>query len=364
MPLSIGIVGLPNVGKSTLFNAITNASIPAENYPFCTIEPNTGIVPLPDSRLAGLAKVSGSEKLIPATVTFVDIAGLVKGASKGEGLGNKFLSHIRDTSAVAHVVRCFEDDNVTHVSDKLDPIDDAETIHLELILADLDMVQKQIGNQEKKVKANDKSAVAKLALLKRVEGHLAESQPVSTFEFADSEAGSLQDSQFLSAKPVIFVANIAEADIGTDIAHVTALQEYAKKTNSQCLVICAQIEQELTALPEDERHDYLETLGLSESGLDQLSHAAFKLLGLQTYLTTGPKETRAWTINQGDLAPAAAGVIHTDFEDGFIRANIVSYDDFVSCQGTKGAKEKGLLRQEGKDYVMHDGDVVEFLFNV
>ncbi|NBV82545.1 redox-regulated ATPase YchF [bacterium] len=365
MTLSIGIVGLPNVGKSTLFNAITNACVDAQNYPFCTIEPNSGIVPVPDVRIETLSKISGTEKLIYATIEFVDIAGLVKGASKGEGLGNKFLANIRETSAIAHVVRCFNDDNIIHVHGKVDPISDIETIELELILADLDVAQKAMDNQQKRTKTNQKEEVKKLDLLKRVVDALSQNTPVRAVEFDDDDAITIRQYQFLTAKPVIYVGNVDEDHLdGTGLDAVQKLRDYAKATRSECIVICAKLESELATMSAAEKKEFLGELGINESGLDQLSRACFNLLGLQTYLTTGVKETRAWTIRIGDTAPKAAGVIHTDFEKGFIRANIVDYTTFVECGGWKVAKEKGLVRQEGKEYVMKDGDVVEFLFNV
>lgn len=364
MPLSIGIVGLPNVGKSTLFNAITNASVDAQNYPFCTIEPNSGIVPVPDPRLDVLSTISGTEKIIHATIEFVDIAGLVKGASKGEGLGNKFLANIRETSAVAHVVRCFNDDNIIHVHGKVDPIDDIQTIEIELILADLDVAQKAMDNQFKRIKTNQKDEVKKYELLQKVVDALSKNTPVRAIEFDTEDAITIRQYQFLTAKPVIYVGNVDEDHLDGDLDTVRKLQEYAQSTNAECIIICAKLESELATLATDEKTQFLAELGIPESGLDQLSRACFRLLGLQTYLTTGVKETRAWTIKVGDTAPKAAGAIHTDFEKGFIRANIISYDQFVSSNGWKPAKEKGLVRQEGKEYVMQDGDVVEFLFNV
>ncbi|HBU70538.1 MAG TPA: redox-regulated ATPase YchF [Elusimicrobia bacterium] len=364
MPLSVGIVGLPNVGKSTFFNAITNAGAEAQNYPFCTIEPNTGIVPVPDERLAVLAKMSASEKVVPATITCVDIAGLVKGASKGEGLGNKFLSHIREVSAIAHVVRCFEDGNVVHVSGKINPIDDIETINLELILADMEMCDKLVSGASKQLKAGDQEAKDRHALLERVKKNLEANKPVRSLEFTEEEKGLLKGTGFLTDKRVIYVANVSEGMLGKDNPLVNAVKEYADKNGEKTVVICAKIEDEISKLDSSERAEFLKDLGIKESGLGVFAKQCYSLLGLQTFLTTGPKETRAWTIIVGDTAPRAAGVIHTDFEKGFIRANIISYDDFVKLGGNKEAREKGLMRQEGKEYVMKDGDVVEFLFNV
>lgn len=365
MALSVGIVGLPNVGKSTFFNAITNAQAEAQNYPFCTIEPNTGIVPLPDPRLEVLAKLSQSEKIIPATITFVDIAGLVKGAAQGEGLGNKFLSHIRSVSVIAHVVRCFEDANIVHVSGKIDPLDDIEVINTELILADLESAEKIRGNLEKQAKRpGDAEAKEKFDLISRMQQALASNQPVRSLTLNETERQLAKNFDFLTAKKVIFIANVRESQLNQPNPLAALVKAHAQKNGDAFALICARVEEELSKLAPAERLDFLQELGIAESGLDVVAKQCFQLLGLQTYLTTGPKETRAWTIQQGDTAPQAAGVIHTDFERGFIRANIVSYSDFVKFQGIKGARDKGLLRQEGREYVMQDGDVVEFLFNV
>ncbi|RAP34076.1 redox-regulated ATPase YchF [Candidatus Marinamargulisbacteria bacterium SCGC AG-410-N11] len=365
MTLSIGIVGLPNVGKSTLFNAVTNSGVEAENYPFCTIEPNKGIVPIPDPRLEKLGALSNTDKIINATIEFVDIAGLVKGAANGEGLGNQFLTNIRQTSAICHVCRCFSDDNITHVHGNIDPLYDIDIINSELLLADLQQVEKMRDAQQKKAKSNKKEEVALLSLLNKLYDHLSTENPVRTIQLSETEEKLCKQYQFLTAKKVIYVANISEDELMNKLPKsVEKVKEYANNMNDQVVVISAKIEQELSQLEPDEKKEYLAELGLEQSGLDQLSKACFKLLGLQTFLTTGKKETRAWTIPSGSLAPQAAGVIHTDFEKGFIRANIINYLDFIKVENLKVAKEKGLVRQEGRDYIMQEGDIVEFLFNV
>ncbi|MBT6120491.1 redox-regulated ATPase YchF [bacterium] len=363
MKLKIGLVGLPNVGKSTLFNAITNAGVAAENYPFCTIEPNIGTVEVPDERLITLSGITGSVKTIHATIEFVDIAGLVKGASKGEGLGNQFLTNIRETSAIAHVVRCFENDDIIHVNGKIDPISDIEIIHLELLYADLDLIDKLVHAQSKKIKSQKKDEVKKYNVYTKIQTHLAKNIPVRQIELDEEETLIIKGLNFLTQKKVIFVLNIDDSQIDTPSTHISDVIEYAKKTGDIALPICVKLEEELSELDDDEKKDFLTELNLESAGLDKLANAGFSLLGLETYLTSGEKETRAWTIPVNCKAPQAAGVIHTDFEKGFIRANIVSFENFELNKGWKGCKEKGLVRQEGKDYVMEDGDVVEFLFN-
>ena len=365
MAVNIGILGLPNVGKSTLFNAITESTMAAaENFPFCTIEPNKGIVEIPDHRLIQLSKIYESEKVLHSTIEFVDIAGLVKGASKGEGLGNKFLSHVREASALVHMVRCFDDDNVTHVSGKVDPIDDIETIELELILADLEMANKGIDNQKKKIKTQDKDELKKLDLLTQCKEALEKSQAVSTLSFNEDELNLLKQYTFLTQKPMIYVANISENDLESIPDYCNQVKAYAEKKGAGFLIICAKLELELASLSKEDAAEFMNELGIQESGLSQLAKAGFDLLGLHCYFTCGPKETRSWTLPKGSLAPQAAGVIHTDFEKGFIRANVLTFDEFINLNGFKAAKESGKLRQEGKDYVVQDGDVLEFLFNV
>lgn len=364
MALSVGIVGLPNVGKSTLFNAITNATVDAANYPFCTIEPNKGIVAIPDERIISLGELSQSQKLVYATIEFTDIAGLVKGAANGEGLGNKFLSHIRNVSAIIEVIRCFEDTNITHINGEINPINDLETIDLELVYADYELVEKILGQQTKKIKTNNREEVEKLALLEKIKEHLSKNLPIRELALAEKEQELLREYQFLTSKPIIYVANCEENDLNKKSEQLGTLTKYLESKKIPLIPISAKLEAELSLLSDEEKIIYLQELGIDEPGLNKLAKAAFSLLGLQTYLTTGPKETRAWTIKKGDTAPKAAGVIHTDFEKGFIRANVISYTDFIKCHGWKLAKEKGLVRQEGKDYIMQEGDIVEFLFNV
>ena len=363
MSVKCGIVGLPNVGKSTLFNALTSAGIAAENFPFCTIEPNSGVVPIPDPRLNALAEIVKPQKTVPATVEFTDIAGLVAGASKGEGLGNRFLANIRETDAIAHVVRCFEDENITHVSERIDPAADMETINTELALADLETVAKSLDRVSRVAKSGDKEAQRQAALLEKLQAHLDTARPVRTLSLHKEELADTRPLHLLTAKPVMYIANVAE-DGFTDNPRLDAVREIAAAEGAELVTLCNKLEAEVAELPAADKQEFLQELGMSEPGLDRVIRAGYSLLGLQTYFTAGEKEARAWTVKAGATAPEAAAVIHTDFAKGFIRAEVVSYSDYITHHGETGAKEAGKWRLEGKDYLVQDGDIIHFRFNV
>jgi ribosome-binding ATPase len=366
MALKAGIVGLPNVGKSTLFNAITQAGAESANYPFCTIDPNVGVVEVPDERLGKLAEIVNPQRIVPTAFEFVDIAGLVKGASKGEGLGNKFLAHIREVDAIVHVVRCFQDENITHVSGKVEPLSDIETINLELILADVETVEKRIDRSRKNMKGGDKKYAQEVELLERIKEALYADKPARSVEISDDERVLIRDLHLLTMKPMLYAANVSESEAATADSnpYVQQVRDFAAAEGAEVVAISAKVESEIAELEGEDREMFLEELGLNESGLDRLIRAAYKLLGLQTYFTAGVQEVRAWTIRQGTKAPQAAAVIHTDFERGFIRAEVVAYDDLINSGSINAAKEKGQLRLEGKEYIVQDGDVMHFRFNV
>ena len=367
MGLSIGLVGLPNVGKSTTFNALTKAqNAESANYPFCTIEPNKAVVPVPDIRLEELSKIVNPERVQYSTLDFVDIAGLVKGASKGEGLGNKFLSNIRETEVILHIVRCFEDPNVVHVEGSIDPLRDVEIIEQELLFADLDAVQKRVDSLKKKARGNDKDAKAQLVIAEELLEYISEGNPVSTYDKIDDDAflAMNKDLRLLTSKEIMYGANVDEDGLSEDNEFVQQLKAYAKERNSEVIKLCAKVEEEMVDFDEDEKMEMLEDLGVTQSGLDQIIHKGFDKLGMQSYFTAGVKEVRAWTIHKGTTAPKAAAVIHNDFEKGFIRAEVISYEDFIKYGGEQGAKEAGKNRLEGKEYIVQDGDIMHFRFNV